>query len=262
MSAPTTSTTVNYGRPNDVRADQDREQVFIDLDDDRNEGKTEFGPGESAFFDVIPPGADVETSAGTARKIGSNIPTEYTECITFADSAMGKLSQTPLGAVDWEWRGRAGGTPKFIDDQVFLNEPVVGVLCATYEALGDRWQLTVTDRDMGVHDEMPVVVIVEDEDGNKTDTTITWKRGEGDDPAPVATDIEVRDFCTDEPVAGIRVHVNGALAGTTNAAGVAYLGMLIPGRRYALRVTDPNGLYVSSEADVLSNDAFTIPLSG
>jgi len=252
---PTASATFSFSRK-DRDASDDGAGVVVALEDSRNGGATAFSPGGSAYVSVAPTldGYTIASSAGTLTKDGTRIPVEVSEDLIFAGTREATLDFPPNGAVSYEWLGKDGGTPLFNGQTVTIPEDAVGVLRVTYDTLGDRLRLEVTDADMGGLDELPVVVAVTDADGNVYHTTVNYTR-DGEDPAePEAVEILVEDFCTGEPISGATVLVNGKTV-TTNANGVAYVGTLAAGT-YAIKATATG--YTDSDKDVLNNDSFVV----
>jgi len=239
-------------------------QISMGLDAAKNaevygENKTSFAPNEMAYLFILPHGDyQLQSSAGTVSKQGSNIPFEQSENLTFENSVSASLAHPPMGAVtSWRWLGNAGGTPLFTGRTVSVPAPVVGVLQVTYKTAGDRIGLVVTS--LNGLDELPVLVVATNGDGDKANATVTFTLDGSDPPVPTPTEIEVTNFCSGDIVPGATVYIDGVDVGVTNAAGIVYAGMLIPGRTYVLKVTGSG--FTDSDKDVLNNDSFTVPVS-
>ncbi len=109
----------------------------------------------------------VTSSAGRIRKAGTGIPVEQTQDITFANSQSGSLSNTPEGAVDWEWVGNHPGiNPLFSGTAVTVSKPVTAILRCTYEYDVDRW--------IANHDEAIDAVCVAIMGDETNSCTISW----------------------------------------------------------------------------------------
>lgn len=78
------------------------------------------------------------------------------------------------------------------------------------------------------------------------------------DVANLSTSIVVKDYCTDEPVPGAQVIVDG-LTYTTNAEGIIYIGKRPGGTTLAVVITAAG--YTGSADDTLNNDSITIPVT-
>lgn len=231
----------------------------LGLDNDANEGKTSFVPGKTAYLQIhYSSSYTYESSGGTIKVSATKIPLKIEdECITFANADTGYLSYIPDGSVAYSWVGNDGGNPTFELNKVSLSNPAVAVLKCSYTTLGDRLSLKFSE--IG---EVVVYAALKNEE-SETSITVSFESDPEDpedpeDPTPVAYELEVKNYCTDEILSGVTVYLDEVDIGQTNASGIIALGALIPGSYHTLKMARA-GL-INSELDKLNNDSFTVPV--
>jgi len=228
------------------------------------ESKTTFAPNEPAYLKVLTSSSAAYSlyisATGFISRSGTDIPYDISEDLIFAMAASANLSYTPRqSSMDWDWLGKDPGyTPLFNNKVVSVPEEIVAVLRCDYQTLGDRWKLVIPASTLSLEgvDSLSVAVVVVQGD-NSSYCTVTYSTDGGS--TPVAVDLEVSDFCSEEVIEGVQVYLDGVSKGTTNSNGRLYLGMLVPGTTYNLKMTKSG--YVDSDSDVLYNDSFTISAS-
>lgn len=72
---------------------------------------------------------------------------------------------------------------------------------------------------------------------------------------PSIVTIQAKDFCTDLPIPGAAVYIDGIYKGVTDSNGKRVVGLLNP-RSYSLKIQASG--YTSTDTDDLSNESFTI----
>ena len=72
---------------------------------------------------------------------------------------------------------------------------------------------------------------------------------------PSLVTIQAKDFCTDLPIAGAAVYLNGVYKGISDSNGKLVVGVLQPGF-YSLKIQASG--YTSTDADALANESFQI----
>lgn len=80
------------------------------------------------------------------------------------------------------------------------------------------------------------------------------KDGDGE---PVPYELEVKNYCTDEVLAGVTVYFDEVDIGQTSSQGIIALGALVPGSIHILRMAKVG--FINSENDKLNNDSFVVP---
>lgn len=234
--------------------------ISIELDSDKNEGKTSFDIDVTAYLKVYYNEAyTYESSGGTLKKVATNILLDIEdEKITFAATSEAYLAYLPSGTVNYSWVGDSAGSPVFDGRKVSVSESVVAVLKCSYKSKGDRLSLSFNEEGQ--------VVVVVVEGTAKASTTVNFATDEDEDAEPVPYRIKVIDYCSGDSLPSVTVTITTAgspmdgevlVGGNTDANGEVYLGMLIPGRQYDLKMSRSD--YLSSELDQLNNDYFIVP---
>jgi len=94
-----------------------------------------------------------------------------------------------------------------------------------------------------------------------TDTewkAFTFNVGEGqadERSQPSIVTVQAKDFCTDLPIEGATVYVDGSLIGVTDVNGKRVVGLMAAGA-HSLKIQATN--YIPTDSDDLSNDSFQI----
>ncbi len=225
--------------------------ITIELDEVANEGQTTFYEDEIAYVRVTTDAPDYEcvTTGDHIRKVGSDIPETIVEDIVFANTAEASLSGIPAGAVSYEWIGQApaGASPIFDGVDITLRNKAIGLLRCTYQELGDRFEVTNY-----TPEEVAVIAYVPDYP-DSVYLTIEFESAE--EETYDAFELMVIDYCSEEPVPGVAVTLNGVGIGTTDDDGLIFLGSLTSGN-YPLIMTKAG--YLDSDADRLHNDSIEI----
>lgn len=156
MANATTSTTITFTTRSLSGG------ISVELDEAANNGKTNFGSGDTVHYLVHtnPLAMTVEniTSAGTVAANGTKQVT-VEETVTFAKEKTAPLDKIPTGPVVWSWIGRNGGTPTFSGANITLPADAVGVLKCSYPTTPKAFSLSGVTIPTGM-DEFPVVVVV------------------------------------------------------------------------------------------------------
>lgn len=222
--------------------------ILLTIDDVLNESQT-FQPGDEAFLRVERNPLDAYqmlTSGGSITKVGTAQSRSFEQTLKFALESTKSLTHFPISAVTYEWIGDDPGvTPVFNLRKVEVSSDIVAVLKCTYQWAGDNWSLT-----FNVAGEVVVVALMDD---LKASQTVDFS-GEAEF---VDYDLEVYDYCTDEPVVGATVFLDSSPIGSTDTNGKVQLGLLQRGTTHDIKVTKSG--YIDSDVDVLRNDEFTVP---
>lgn len=225
------------------------ESLSIMLDDVFNEGATQFAVNSDVYLLILhSAGYETDKSMGTLGRVGTGVMHEITQRISFAYADTGSLSHVPASIVSWEWIGNPAGTPAFDGKTITLPAPETGLLEVIYRVAADRWKLVSPQ-------EGDVVVSAYQSAGNLTASLTVAIGGNNTPLGPYV--LTIRDYCDGGVVAGAAVWMDNNYMGTSNAAGQVSLGMVLPGE-HALRITHPD--YLSSDADHLNNDSFTVEI--
>lgn len=261
MTNPTASLSIDFQRlsSGDTQASAG---ATLALDDAKNlmvygEARTSFFVGETAYLKLhcSETGYSVDCSAGVANRDVADIAYPYEEDLAFPLTRSGNLRQLPTGGVLYSWVGKDRGSPLFVEKNVFLAAPQVAILRVEYKSLGDRLKLLVTKADTGLHSSMDVLVVVHKNGKALASMTVAYENTAIAEPVPV--ELSVSDFCSDEQVEDVEVFLDGSFVGSTDVSGKIYLGLLIPGRSYALKMVKEG--FTDSNLDVLYNDSFIVP---
>lgn len=226
--------------------------IELELDDELNEDKTQFAPGEVAFFRVkrYPKNKyDVQSSAGSTQRTAVDTYQAVTdEQVEFCYETEQDLDDRPDSPVSAEWVGRNPGSVPLIDGKtIIFNVPVVAIMRVDYNYLYDRWRLYNVTHNGDV-------LIVARMGEKKACLTVDFGGG-----VSVVEEYEllVKDYCTDLPVAHATVFLDGSEIGRTNGRGIINLGDLIRGSTHTVRVVKSG--YIPTDEDALRNDEFTVP---
>ncbi len=248
---PESSLSITFGKE---LGDSLVDHISVELDNDKNEGKTSFEVGETAYLKVFyNESYTYETSGGALNKAATGLLWDIEdEYVTFAGVSDAYLAYLPSGTVSYEWVGNSGGSPVFNGRKVTLADTAVAVLKCSYKTKGDRLSLLFNQ-------EGQVLVLVQ-EGTAKASVTVNFAV-EDQDPIPYR--IKVTDYCSGDTLTSVNVTITTTgspmdgevlAGGGTDANGEVYLGMLVPGRQYDLSMTKSG--YLNSGSDQLNNDYF------
>lgn len=123
--------------------------LTAEFDEDKNAGKTQFGPGDTVWFRVYTTLSSytVTTSSGTASKSGSGTSSEE-DTLQFVNEKTATLSKpVKQGSVSVSWYGTGAGSLSLGSDKITvtcsaLPASNVAVGKATYTAGYDSWSLS------------------------------------------------------------------------------------------------------------------------
>ena len=226
---------------------------------DPSQDKSALYPGDTAYVAVTRNPENsyaVLRSGGNIWFVASRISASVeNEILTFNQTKETSLSRYPYGTLSYRYIGNNPGvSPVFSHDKVIFPQEVTVVMSVNYTYLFDRW---------AIKNSAPgVIALTAVMDELKSGMSLEWSTSDssGDDGDGEEVDnyiIEVRDYCTDEPLAGAVVSIDDSTVGVTNAAGQVDAGTLHRGRTYKLKIV--KGGYFSSDEDTLKNDEFTVP---
>jgi hypothetical protein len=220
----------------------------LELDDELNAGATSFPPGGEVWLRAITEGAICARQAtrGAVRIEGTQKVFEHEEELVFEDENSATLTYPAHEVITTDWLGVGLGTVSVSGRNVKAGQSGHAILHIRYRV---KYALL---RLHGVEKEGPVLVWAEDEYGRKGTLQVSFT-AEGGQQEVFLT---VKDYCTDLPVAGASVYLDGQFKGTTDNYGRISLGKLIRGRSYGLKITAPG--YKDSDTDALANDSFTV----
>ncbi|MDY6903679.1 MAG: hypothetical protein SWH61_03245 [Thermodesulfobacteriota bacterium] len=237
------------------------------------EEKSVFESGKPCFFKLSGLARNVsgdtigtyqyQSTLGALSVLSDKMPDTVTEDLTFAYEREASLSQTPIGGFTGEWIGNSGGSFVVQGKTVRLAQPGVGILRCTYASYATILRLAGVTLPQGV-EEIPVLVAAIA--GERTaEQEVTYEQSADAESSETRdVELEVLDICTDDPVTGAKVYLDGELQDqTTDANGKITLSDLTVGQQYQLKVTatvddGASGDYVSSDTDTLTNDWFIV----
>lgn len=243
--------------------DDEIPDFVVELDDDANNNVTEFTIGDGAFVRVMHGEYEdyrIDSSSGKLNKSASNYPYAISESLSFALDTEKTLAYYPnYKGASFVWVGKAPKQEQhpskdvnvnIVGKAVTLSEPAVGVLLCTYVALGDRWRVS------DIVDEGDVVVVALPTEGSSpASCTIPWVAAVAVTPSAHLYDLKVIDYCTDDPLEGVNVTIDGQAYGQTDENGLIYVGNLPVG---TLPLVMTKTGYINSVNDKLNNDAIEI----
>lgn len=224
--------------------------IKLELDEDRNDGKTVFAPGENCWIKLLPTGLKPEiwSSFGQATLISENVPATIDEeyvIFGYTNTASTKYNISHL--LSYSWVGRVDpypGKPKFKDNVITFKDPCIGVLKVQYRYHFDRIKLYCQD-------EVGAQIFV----GAKKEAAfgyliVTYSPG-----AKRLCNLTVRDACSMTIIQGARISVDGIFKGLTDSSGRISLGELSVGI-HSLDMKKSG--YQNSGEDTLANDSFSV----
>ena len=188
------------------------------------------------------------SGGGDITVVAMDLPLAITETIEFRNSNLATLSYLPAGAVVATWIGTDRGSQSFNGKKVTVPSAVVGVLSCNYTTLYDKICAPCS---------VSEILICATQLTTTTCKSITCATTTAPPSTPVAYEMVVKDYCSDEVIPAVTVFLDGLNLGETDAQGVISLGALIPGSTHTLRMTKDG--YTASDADNLSNDSFVVP---
>lgn len=228
--------------------------ISLVLDSIANSNATSFTSGTPAYVKQYPPGDfTMKVNIGVVEKRLNRVAQAISEeKVYFANVNTATLDYLPHGGVTYSWIGTNLGNPVFNGRKVYIPAAGVGVLSCSYTTLYD--QLRVIYSGTTATTVLLVVTYGTAEDS----LLITYTGVSTVTTRPVI--ITVKDYCSDEVVAGASIEVSATGYPTTNfitdADGQADLRYLTVGTTYNLKITATG--YRDSDEDSLSNDSFTV----
>lgn len=208
--------------------------------------KSVFNAGETVTLNMFPSdlSAKLSVSSGTAvfKKRGEVL--EQTEYIVFANSDTAYTKHPVTRLIAAEWQGRINGTPTISGTAIVLPAVSSGVLKVTYETKYD-----VLDVICPIQSHC-LLEAKSDTRYGYADIDYTYGIG-----GAIEVVFRVRNACTNSPLPGADVWLNGEYKGKTNNDGYIDFGKLNPGKYNV--VTKKTG-FVDSDKDIIANDSFTV----
>jgi len=282
--------TINFGDPkDDTSAGADRSWLTITDDEDTNPDNIPAGTASFVLVERSPEAPyRLLTSEGSAAIVATDIPVTVTdEEVLFDGDDEASLDHKPADAPVYTWVGSDHGIPALEGRTLSLADEVVGILNVSYTYMVDRWEISgtssekvlvvgimsgecstlimstggpdATDPDdvadyneaFAAFNAASNLAVMEDEDNIRGTYTISYSDGSSGD-----YNLKVLDYCTDEPLEGVNIVLDGVSIGATDADGIIDLGTLLDGSEHTLEMTKTG--YQDSETDDLNNDEFTI----
>lgn len=224
----------------------------LELDEELNDGKTEFAPGESAFIRVKRYPRDIYTMLSSAGDIVRTAVNTYQaitdEQVEFCYEKEQDLDDRPDSPVSYDWIGRDPGIIPTIDGKTIqFSSEVVAIMSVDYNYLYDRWKLHNISHDGDV-------IVVARMGDQKACLTVNFGGGVSE---VEEYELLVKDYCTDLAVPFATVFLDDVEIGRTNTQGIINLGDLVRGSSHTVRVVKSG--YIPSDEDALRNDEFTVP---
>ncbi|KWT77344.1 hypothetical protein [Candidatus Magnetominusculus xianensis] len=226
----------------------------FESDSDKNGGKSSFMAVDDTAWYRLTPGGKTPTlwsNLGSVSNSGS-VSESISEYITVNKSKTATLSKTPYGSVTYTWIGAYKGddTPKFSGTDITFSKSTTGVLKCEYEALYDLLEISTSTSGM-----LLVTAETSDRAGyttiDYTGTSTTRK-----------VYLTVKDACSKAVLEAVSVHMRKSASeewvyiGVTNTSGQLYLGELVTGKKYKLKLVKSG--YYDSDKDSIKNDEFTV----
>ncbi len=209
--------------------------LTIGLDEDHNEGKTTFCPGDDAFLIVYhSPGQDVAigSAIGNIKEKLTSVPIEIEEVINCDNSSSINLRYEPVGNIAITWAPPVSTAFTISGRTVTLAQPVFSIATITYETLTDIWMLN------GITEESSVRVLANM--GETTSAmTVSFLCDAEDTPDGELVDetVEAYDCTTGDPVSGVKIWIEGQYQGSTNSSGICSIGERTVGEVLTVRWT-------------------------
>lgn len=225
----------------------------LELDEEKNEGKSTFAPGDEVFIRVYPGGLSPSknTTMGNITVVATDkyetVPNEGFEYLVFARDSEQNVSHIIKDITDLQWCGYIPNVPPiFGETKISFSEEVSCVMKLVYRTTYDSWKLS------GVNVSCRVLVeaIKESEDRYGSMTVDFTEESESEDRVYLT----VRDACTQQAISGATVEINGGVY-ISDANGRIDLGLMNKGT-YPVKITAEN--YQDSDKDRIGNDELVI----
>jgi hypothetical protein len=226
----------------------DDDSLTLELDDERNAGVSSFGLGATAWIRAITDEA-IAVKGSTRGSLGVDrlhLRFEEEEDLSFVDTDRGALRYLPLRIISHNWLGRGLGNVTFDHKTVQAAQEGYGILRVKYEVAYASLKLE------GVAEEGPVLIWAEDAAGRQGSLNVPFGEREGGEELVTVT---VKSYCTDFPIPGASVWVDGQFKGTTDGFGRLTLGKYAAGE-HTIKAAAPG--YKDSDIDGLANDSFRV----
>lgn len=201
----------------------DGDYLSVELDDDHNEGKTTFCPGDDAYITVFhSPGQDVTINAaiGNIKKLLSSVPVEIEESVNCDNSSSVNLKYEPNGNINIVWSPPVSSAYTIDGRTVTLASPVFSIATITYETLTDVLMLN------GISETTEIRVLANMGDVTSA-MTVSFLCDSEDTPDGEEDEIAITTaFCdTGNPVSGVQVWINNVYQGSSNSQGIVNIGL-------------------------------------
>ena len=245
-----TSTTIVFNK------DLEAVGLNLELDEDRNNDKTSFNPGDVVYIRVSPGGLspNSNTTMGAITKQSANIvrrvPKEDYEYQIFARDMEKDFGYLCTELVDLQWCGFIPDVPpQFNELKISFSEPVSCVMKIKYNTSYDLWRLS------GVNIPCKVLVEAFTEDRYGSLVIDFSPTEEGQEEAQKShTYLSVRDACTQQTIPGAIVIIEG-VEYIADSNGRVDLGIMETGT-YPIKITADE--YQDSDKDRIGNDQLVI----
>ena len=228
----------------------------LELDEELNNGNSNFAPGDEVYIKVYPGGLSParNSTMGNITVIATNkyesIPKEGFEYLVFARDSEQNVSHIIKDITDLKWCGYIPNVPPiFGETKISFSKEVSCVMKLQYRTTYDSWKLS------GVN--VPCRVLVEAfNDDRYGSLTIDFTEDEDDEEDENADRIylTVRDACTQQAIPNASVTIKGENY-TTDANGRVDLGVIATGT-YPIKITAQD--YQDSDLDRIGNDELVI----
>jgi len=248
MGNPEQTVTVDFQTATaaSVVSTTDADRIVLELDSERNADKSEFNYGEKALVRAFSWPVDLvygmASSDGEVTSEGNGTET-LTEVLSFANTNEAALSKPCVQILSTEWLGSdLGNVTTVSSTTVRASRSGVGILEISYVASFRRFGVMLPARD---RDDYPVLLVAATPGDNPTQASLEVSFV---NPNATSTDgdgtteytLTVKDFCSEQPLAGARVYLDGTSKGYTTTVGTIALGSLVINSTHTLRITRAN----------------------
>lgn len=188
-----------------------------------------------------------ETTGGTIQLDNARLIFEHEETLVFYDAQEATLAYPASTVLSKAWIGQGLGAVTITEKKVRAANKGYGLLKVKYRVAYARLKIT------GTTNLAAIIVWAKDAAGREGYLQVTFADME-DAYEPVL--VEVRNYCTDLPVAGATVKVAGKSKGTTDQWGQVAAGSYKRGTIQDLEIAAQG--FKPSGTDALANDYFQV----
>lgn len=224
--------------------------LTLELDDEKNAGRNTFIPGSDVWIRAITDKtlASRDSTLGTLKIDTLHLRFDHEQELAFIDTNETTLEYEPLQILSYGWIGIGLGKVTFNGKTARAATSGYGILQISYRVAFARLRLE------DVNEAGPVLVWAQDVDGKRGYLQIEFEHEE--EGAEEEVFVTVKNYCTDNPIPGASVELDGEYKGVTDAYGRLSLGLLARGSKHDIRTTAPG--FKNSDVDALANDEFTV----